>query len=86
MTEDEEKLFSTLMFDHKHLWIALQETKHLNEFPDDDPYEVHVRFSEAAAEVYQPLADALLEGQPLKDTFETVLLSSTIALKEARKY
>ena len=89
MTEDELKQFSLLLFDHKHLFTALQETKHLREFPNDDPKEVHLRFWNAAYDVYQPLADALLSEQPIQDIAEklqTILLASTIVQAEARKH
>lgn len=88
MTEEEEKLFSLLLFDHKHLWTALQETKHLREFPDDDPKQVHVRFVSAAHELYRPLEEALLSRLPVRDMREilqTIFLESTIAQSEARK-
>jgi hypothetical protein len=89
VTEDEQKMFTKLLFDHKHLWTAFQATRHLREFPDDDPTEVHVRFSAAADEVYRPLTDALLEEQPIQDILEkveTVLLASNIAQAEGRLY
>jgi len=89
MTQDEEKLFTLLLFDHKHLWIAFQETKHLREFPEDDPFDVHSRFCDAADEVYQPLADALLSQRPIQDMLEilqTILLASTIARSEGKVF
>jgi len=89
MTEDELKQFSLLLFDHKHLWTALQETKHLREFPNDDPKQVHLRFVEAASELYLPLEDALLSRLPIQDIREklqTIFLESTIAQAEAREY
>jgi len=89
MTEKEEKLFTNLLFDHKHLWIAFQETRYLRKHPEDDPYEVHCRFCEAADEVYQPLADALLSRLPLQDILEkveTVLLASRIAQAEGKVF
>lgn len=79
-------MFTHLLFDHKHLWIAFQETRHLRNFPEDDPFEVHARFCAAADEVYQPLADAMLSGQPLQDILETVLLASRIAQSEGKVY
>jgi hypothetical protein len=87
MTEDELKQFSLLLFDHKHLWTALQVTRHLREFPDDDPKEVHLRFWNAAYDVYQPLADALLSELPtqgIAEKLRTILLNSTIAQAEAK--
>lgn len=89
MTEDELKQFSLLLLDHKHLWTALQETKHLRKFPDDDPKKVHIRFFEAASELYLPLEDALLSRLPIQDLREklkTIFQQSTIAQSEARGY
>jgi len=86
MTDDEQKLFTHLLFDHKHLWIAFQETKHLREFPDDDPEEVHGRFVEAAYDVYHPLEEALLDGRPIRDILETILLASSIAQSEGKVF
>ena len=86
MTEAEQDVFTHLLFDHKHLWIAFQETRHLRKFPNDDPFEVHGRFVEAAFDVYHPLEEALLAGQPLRDTLETILLASRIAQSEGRVY
>ena len=82
MTEEEQKMFTHLLFDHKHLWIAFQETRHLRRFPNDNPETVHGRFVDAAHEVYHPLEDALLEGRPIRDILETVLLASQIAQSE----
>jgi hypothetical protein len=48
MTDEEEQMFTRLLFDHKHLWIAFQETRQLKNFPEDDPYGVHCRFCDAA--------------------------------------
>lgn len=84
MTLD-QVLLTRLIFNHKHLWIAFQEVKHLKEFPDDDPELVHERFCDAADEVYQPIEAALLEGRPLQDALQTVLLAADIALAEGRQ-
>jgi hypothetical protein len=86
MTDEEQKLFTYLLFDHKHLWIAFQETRHLRQFPDDDPGEVHGRFVDAAYDVYHPLEEALLAGQPIRDTLETILLASQIAQSEGKVF
>jgi hypothetical protein len=89
MTQDEQKLFTLLLLDHKHLWIAFQETKHLREFPDEDPETVHGRFVDAAYEVYLPIEDALLSGRPIQDMLEilrTILLASTIAQSEGKVF
>jgi|ERR1035437_3481884 hypothetical protein len=83
---NDNDLFTKLLFNHKHLWIAYQTVRHLKEFPDDDPETVHGRFCDAADEVYQPLTDALLEGQPLQDPLETVLLVSEISQAEGKQF
>jgi hypothetical protein len=86
MNDDEEWLFRHLLFDHKHLWIAFQETKHLREFPNDDPEEVHGRFVDAAYDVYHPLEQALLDRRPIRDILETILLTSRIAQSEGKVF
>jgi hypothetical protein len=89
VTEEELKLFSLLLFDHKHLWIAFQETKYLREFPNADPKDAHIRFVNAAAEVYLPLENALLSRRPIRDIGEilqTIFLASTIAQSEGKVY
>jgi hypothetical protein len=86
MTREEQQMFTHLLFDHKHLWIAFQETRHLRKFPNDDPEGVHGRFVDAAHEVYHPLEDALLEGKPIRDTLETILLASSIARSEGKVF
>jgi hypothetical protein len=86
MTKEELQMFTHLLFDHKRLWIAFQETRHLRKFPTDDPEEVHGRFVDAAYEVYHPLEDALLEGKPLRDILETILLASSIAQSEGKVF
>lgn len=89
MTEEEQNMFTKILFDHKHLWLAFQETRYLREFPDADPEEVHVRFVDAADEVYRPLTDALLEERPIQDILEkveTVLLASNIAQAEGKVF
>jgi hypothetical protein len=77
---DDNKLFTTLLFNHKHLWIAYQTVRRLKDFPDEDPETVHGRFCDTADEIYQPLTDALFEGEPLQDALETVLLVADHAL------
>jgi hypothetical protein len=82
---NDRELFTSLLFSHKHLWIAFQEQKHLREFPDEDLLEVHVRFDDAACEVYRPLEAALLSGQPVQDALQTVLLVTQISRVEGRQ-
>jgi hypothetical protein len=85
MTTEEQKLFSSLLFSHKHLWITFEEYRYLQEHPEMDWETVHDRFSEEADEVYQTLADALLEERPLEDSLRTVLLQAQMTLAERRK-
>jgi hypothetical protein len=75
-----------LLFSQKHLYIAFQETRHLREFPDDNPEEVHGRFVDAANEVYHPLEEALLYGLPIQDALQTVLLAAQTALDEGKVF
>ena len=86
MTTEETRMFTHLLFDHKHLWIAFQETRYLRKFPNEDAERVHGRFVDAAHEVYHPLEDALLEGKPIRDTLETILLASSIAQSEGKVF
>lgn len=81
---DDNEVFTRLLFSHKHLWVRYQAMKHLREFPNDDPELAQERFCEAADEVYQPLIDALREGQPIQDALQTVLSVADIALAEGR--
>lgn len=83
---DDRDLFTKLLFNHKHLWIAYQVTKHLKEFSQDDPETVHERFCDAAYELYHPLEEALLAGQPLQDALQTVLLVSDLSQSEGRQW
>lgn len=85
MTADEQKLFSSLLFSHKHLWITFEEYRYLQEHPEMDWETVHDRFSEEADEVYQTLADALLEERPIGDSLQTVLLQAQMTVAERRK-
>jgi hypothetical protein len=84
MTTDEKMLFSNLLFSHKHLWCVFQEYRYLQEHPEMDWETVHERFSEEAYEVYQSLADALLEDRPLQEALQTVLLHSQLTEVEVR--
>ena len=82
MTTEERTLFINLLFAHKHLWTTFQEYRFLQEYPDTDWESAHERFSEEAYDVYQSVADALLEGRPLQDTLETVLLHGQLTQNE----
>ena len=83
---DELQRFTSLFFSQKHLWISFQETKHLREFPDDDPEEVHGRFVDAAYDIYHPIEDILLERLPTQDELETILLAARIAMAEGKVF
>lgn len=84
MTAEEEKLFTALLFSHKHLWITFETYRYLQEHPEMDWETVHDRFSEEADAVYQTLADALLEGKPIADSLQTVLLQAQMTVNERR--
>ena len=85
MTAEEEKLFTSLLFSHKHLWITFETYRYLQEHPEMDWETVHDLFSEEADEVYQTLAAAVHEGKPIADSLETVLLHARMTLNEQRK-
>jgi hypothetical protein len=85
MTEEEKRLFASLLFSHKHLWITFEEYRYLQEHPEMDWETVHDRFSEEADEVYQTLADALLEEKPIADSLQTILLQAQLTVGERRK-
>jgi hypothetical protein len=68
MTPDEQKLFTDLLFSHKHLWTTFETYRYLQEHPEMDWETAHDRFFEEADEVYQTLADVLLEGKPIEDS------------------
>ena len=82
----DKQQFMALLFSQKHLWIAFQETRHLREFPDDDPFEVHGRFVDVAYDIYHPLEDILLERLPTQDELETILLAARIAMAEGKVF
>lgn len=82
----DNQLFTKLLFSQKHLWIAFQETRHLREFPEDDPEEVHGRFVDAAYDIYHPLEEILLERLPTPDELETILLAGRIAMAEGKVF
>jgi DNA phosphorothioation-dependent restriction protein DptG len=76
MTTEEKMLFTSLLFNHKHLWLTFQEYRYIQEHPEMDWETVHERFSEEVEGVYQTLADAVREGEPLQDTLRTILRMS----------
>jgi hypothetical protein len=83
MTREEMLFFSNLIFSHKHLWLAFEEYRYLQEHPEMDWDTVHERFSDEADPIYQSLADALHEGKPLGEALQTVLLHSQLTEVEA---
>jgi hypothetical protein len=84
MTDKEQKQFANLLFSHKHLWIGFEVFRYLTEHPEMDYETVHERFSEEAYEVYQSVADALLEERPIEEVLRTVLLHSQLSEVETR--
>jgi len=85
MTSEEKQLFVNLLFNHRHLWMTFQEYRYLQERPDVDWETAHEVFFEETEDIYKSLADALLEGQPLQDKLETVLLQSRLTQVEVQE-
>ena len=85
MTEDEKMIFIDLLFAHRHLWMAFQEYRYLQEHPEVGWAVAHEIFHEETDEVYNSLADALREEQPIQDKLRTVLLQSQLIEVEVRK-
>jgi hypothetical protein len=84
MKEAEMLLFTELLFAHRHLWMTFQEYRYLQEHPEVDWLTAHKIFLEESDEVYNSLADALREEQPIRDKPQTVLLQSQLAEVEVR--
>lgn len=84
MTTEEKEMVTSLLFSHRHLWMTLQEYRYLQEHPDVDYEAVHEIFHEESDEVYNSLAEALREGQPLQDRLQTVLLHSQLTEAEVQ--
>jgi hypothetical protein len=84
MTDEEEMIFIELLFAHRHLWMTFQESRYLNEHPETDWETAHRIFFEESDDIYTRLADALREGQPIRDKMRTVLLQSQLAEVEVR--
>jgi hypothetical protein len=74
VTSEEQQLFVQLLISHRHLWMAFEELRHLQEHPEMDWETVHRRFAEESEEIYQSLTEALLEGKPVQDKLRTILL------------
>jgi hypothetical protein len=84
MSEDVKMLFIELLFAHRHLWMTFQEYRYLQEHPEVDWETAHQVFFEESDEVYNSLADALREEQPIRDKLRTVLLQSQLTEAEVR--
>jgi hypothetical protein len=86
MTTDEQldMLFIELLFAHRHLWMTFQEYRYLQEHPEVDWQTAHEIFHQESDEVYNSLADALREGQPIRDKLRTALLQSNLTEVEIR--
>ena len=84
MTIEEQKMFSSLLFAHRHLWMTFQVYRYLQEHPEMDWETANGIFFEESEEVYNSLAEALLEEQPLQDKLQTILLQSRLTETEVR--
>jgi hypothetical protein len=84
MTTEEKMIFIELLFAHRHLWMTFQEYRYLQEHPEMDWETAHEIFFEESDEVYNSLADALREEQPIRDKLRTVLLQSQLTEVEVR--
>jgi hypothetical protein len=74
MDHEERLIFSELISAYKQMWITHQEFKYLSDHRNADPEEVHGEFVETAYDLFQPLNEALLEGQPLQDVLRRLVL------------
>jgi hypothetical protein len=86
MTIEEKTIFINLLFAHRHLWTTFQEYRYLQEHPDMDWETAHEIFFEESDEVYNSLAEALREEQPIQDKLQTVLLQSQLTEVEVRNW
>jgi len=86
MTIEEKTIFINLLFAHRHLWTTFQEYRYLQEHPDTDWETAHEIFFEESDEVYNSLAEALREEQPIQDKLQTVLLQSQLTEVEVRNW
>ena len=86
MTTEEKMIFIELLFAHRHLWMTFQEYRYLQEHPDMDWKTAHEIFFEESDEVYNSLAEALREEQPLQDKLRTVLLQSELTEVEVQNW
>jgi hypothetical protein len=84
MTEPEMMLFTELLFAHRRLWMTFQTCRYLEEHPEMDWETANLVFYHQSDEVYNSLADALREEQPIQDKLRTVLLQSQLAEVEVR--
>ncbi len=65
MDTEDRLVFSELLHAYKRLWVKHKELKYLAEHPGAEWGPVHADFAEAADDLFRPLADALLQPQPL---------------------
>ena len=82
MDTDESLIFSELLFAYKHLWLEHREFKYLTEHPEADREAVHEQFFEEADDLFQPLANALVERQPLQEAVRVVVQTISKAQHE----
>jgi hypothetical protein len=73
MDHSDSQAFAILLAEHRQLWVSYQVLKYLTENPSEDEDEVRERFSEKALAVYQPLENALLQGQPVLTLLQDAL-------------
>ena len=66
--------------------MAFQEYRYLQEHPDVDWEKAHEIYFEETDELYNSLAEALREGQPLQDKLETILLQSQLTEAEVQNW
>jgi hypothetical protein len=86
MTYEEKTLFTEFLFAHRHLWMTFQEYRYLHDHPEVDWETAHEIFHEESDEVYNSLAEAVREGQPLQDKLQTVLLQSRLTQAEVQDW
>lgn len=84
MTEAEMLLFDELLSSHRELWMTFQTYRYLQEHPEMNWEVAHNIFLDQSHEVYNSLAEALRDEQPLRDKLRTVLLQSRLTEAEVR--
>lgn len=86
MKEAEMLLFTQLLTAHRRLWMTFQAYRYLEEHPQADWESANQIFWEQSQEVYNSLAEALNDEQPIRDKLQTVLLQSRLAEAEVQDY